>query len=70
MSFWFENGGHKIYKNPLQCENIVEVAWIEYYTQQMDKYLLTHKIFSEYGVEVGLSWKKIYLGKKGPMEEK
>ena len=36
----------------------------------MDKDLLIREIFSDSGVGVGLSWKKNYLGKKGPMEEK
>ena len=38
--------------------------------RQMDKDLLDHGIFSDSGVEVGLSRKIIYLGKKGSMEEK
>ena len=48
----------------------MEVAWLEYSMRQMDKDLLDHEIFSGSGVEVGLSWKIIYLGKKGPMEGK
>ena len=36
----------------------------------MDKDLLTHEIVSDSGVEVGLSWKTIYLGVKGPIEYK
>ena len=36
----------------------------------MDKDLPAQKIFSDSCVEVGLSWKKNYLGKKGPMEGK
>ena len=36
----------------------------------MDKDLLAQNIFSDSGVEVGLLWKKNYLVKKGPMEEK
>ena len=36
----------------------------------MDEYLLACGIFSDSGVEVGLYWKTIYLGKKVTMEEK
>ena len=28
MSFWFKNGGHKLYKNPLQCEKKMELAFL------------------------------------------
>ena len=48
----------------------MEVAWLEYSTRKMDKYLLDREIFSESVAEVGLYWKTMYLGKKGPMEEK
>ena len=34
----------------------------------MYKYLLAHKIFRDSGVELGLSWENIYLGRRGPME--
>ena len=37
MSFWLENGGHKLYKTPLQYEKIMEMAWLEYSTWKMDK---------------------------------
>ena len=70
MSFWFKNSGHKLYKNPLQCEMITEVAWLEYSARKMDKDLLARKIFSDFGVEVCLFRKTIYLGKEGPIEEK
>ena len=70
MSFWFKNGGHKLYKNPLQREKTMEVTWIEYSTRKMVKDLLAHEIFSDSLIEVGLSRKTIYLEKKGPMEEK
>ena len=36
----------------------------------MDKDLLARIIFRDSGIDVGLSYKTIYLGKKGPMEEK
>ena len=32
--------------------------------------LVAREVFHDSGVEVGLSWEKIYLEKKGPMEEK
>ena len=47
---------------------MMEVAWLEYSTQQIDKDLLAHKIFRNSVVEVGMSWKQIYLGKNRPME--
>ena len=63
MSFWFENDDHELYKNPLQCGNFIELAWLEYSTQKMDEDLLVRKIFCDSGVEVGISWKK-NLGEK------
>ena len=47
----------------------MEVRWLKQSTQKMDKDLLTHEIFSDSVVEVGLSRKKNYLGKQVPMEE-
>ena len=70
MSFWFKNGGHKLYKNPLQRENKMDMAWLEYSTGQMDEDLLAREISSDFGLEVVLSCNNIYLLKKGPMEEK
>ena len=49
---------------------ITEVAWLEYSARKMDKDLLARKIFSDFGVEVCLFRKTIYLGKEGPIEEK
>ena len=43
---------------------MMEVARLEYSIWQMYKDLLTREIILKFGVEVGLSLKKSYLGKK------
>ena len=43
---------------------MIEVAWLKYYTQKMDKYLLAREILLDSGIEVGLPWKIFYLGKR------
>ena len=70
MSFGFKNDNHDLYKEPLQCEKLMYVAWLDYSTREMDKDLLAREILLDSGVEVCLSWKKIYLGEKVPMEGK
>ena len=69
-SFWFENGVHKIYKNSLHYKNTMDMAWLDDYKLEMNKDLLACDIILDSGLEVGLSWKTIYLGEKGHMEEK
>ena len=70
MQFWFSDGGHKLYEKPLQCEKTVEVAWLQYSTREMDKDLISREIMETLGIEVGMSWKMIYMGKKGDIAEK
>ena len=46
------------------------MAWLDDYKLEMNKDLLACDIILDSGLEVGLSWKTIYLGEKGHMEEK
>jgi hypothetical protein len=58
-----------LWQMPLQRENTTKIGWLLYSLPSMDKNLLTHAIFEKTGVQVGLRWQMISLGKSGKLEE-
>ena len=69
LHVWFDDGGHKLFEQAMQCEKQDEIGIFCWSTKRMDTDALAEAIKLDTGIECALRWKVIYTGIKGDVPE-
>lgn len=69
LGAWCSNGNHRIFRNMVQAEKVIEKGWFLWSTRAMDAGALADEMSEQFEFEVGIRWKTIYTGKGRTREE-
>lgn len=69
IGWWLNDKKHGLWPSPLQVETATTLGWLLYSTRDIDLKSLTRSMYNNTGVEVGLRYRFISLGRRGPIPD-